>query len=116
MKTLILIAVLITVPAWCKDAVKGELSPELIEFATKVVNDSDDRFENIERQLLATPKKEPLRDERLEILSGLVFNLDKPRAYKLLGHIQNVELRKNIECQYKAIERMAQPLQQPLEA
>ena len=90
---------------------KDQWPQELKQFMLKAVADEEGRFMNVEKVLLATKKQEPLRDQKIEILSGLVWNVDRKRAHTLLKHIQNEKLRQKIQRHYKAMEDATKPTQ-----
>lgn len=85
-----------------------KLPKEVRQFILDALQDEKGEYQNIEKKLLAIPKEErgQHHDRKLELLSGLVWKVDRKRAYALLEHIQSKELQEKIRTQYQGFERV----------
>ncbi len=79
------------------------------EFAREAVLDSQEQFLNIEKKLIKAPATEPLRDQKFEVLIDFVWKIDKPRALKLLDHVNNKVLREKIRRYYQRLDNATRP-------
>lgn len=108
---MLLLFVIFANGASCQQPAKNKMEapPEVLQFVVECLEDREEKFMNVEKALLATDKKSPFRDQKLEVLSGLVWEIDRPRARALLKHIQSKKLKDRIEHQYKVLEEVRKP-------
>lgn len=87
-------------------------SPEVKRFIVRCLDDEKQKFENAQAWLKLQKVEQPDRDQMWEILSGLVWNIDKPRARTLALEIKNIQKQKAVIRQYDMLEKMPQPPEQ----
>lgn len=94
-------------PEKAKAAPVEELSPDVKAFIKLCLEDEEKQYRGAEKWLMEQKTIMPkTRDQMMEILSGLVWKIDKQRAHTLALQIKNPKLQKSVLAQYEVLESL----------
>lgn len=93
-----------------REKLEQKFTPAVVAFVERCMDDHRNRYTKAEAWLRAGRDDDPDHDQMWEILSGLVWAFDRPRARILALEINNLEKRKAVLRHYEGIEQL--PLMQ----
>ena len=103
-----------TVPSVPPDTKKEErleqnFTPEVRLFVARCMDDKEHKYTNAHAWLKKSDVAQPDKDQMTEVLSGLVWNIDKERARKIALEIVNKKRQKAVLQYYDKLEQLPQP-------
>jgi hypothetical protein len=91
------------------ERLEQEYTPQVKRFIARCLDDEEHKYSNAEAWLKRQKIAQPEKDQMWEIVSGLVWNIDRERARKIALEIKNVEKQKAVLRHYDLLEQVSQP-------
>lgn len=92
-----------------EERLEQNFTPEVRRFIGRCMDDKEHKYVNAHAWLKRADIVQPDKDQMTEVLSGLVWNIDKERARKIALEIVNEKRRKAVIRYYDELEQLPQP-------
>ena len=92
-----------------EERLEQNFTPEVQLFITRCMDDKEHKYANAHAWLKKSGVVQPDKDQMTEVLSGLVWNIDKERARKIALEIVNKKRQKALLQYYDKLEQLPPP-------